>query len=87
MYQNRIKQSSHKNFQLITLDDNLRMFLFRIETFSLIFLFCFFIEENNIAMQFGRIDDQNFSLDYRYPLTAIQAFAIGLSSFHSRFRP
>jgi tubby-related protein 1 len=37
-------------------------------------------------MQFGRIDENNFALDYRYPLTAIQAFAIALSSFHNRLR-
>ncbi|UJR11532.1 hypothetical protein I4U23_015713 [Adineta vaga] len=43
--------------------------------------------EDNIIMQFGRIDDNNFALDYRYPLTAIQAFGIALSSFHNRFRP
>jgi tubby-related protein 1 len=43
-------------------------------------------QENNVAMQFGRIDENNFSLDYRYPLTIIQAFAIALSAFHRRFR-
>jgi tubby-related protein 1 len=42
--------------------------------------------QNNVAMQFGRIDENNFALDYRYPLTAIQAFAIALSAFHSRAR-
>lgn len=41
--------------------------------------------EDNIIMQFGRIDDSNFALDYRHPLTAMQAFAIALSSFHTRF--
>ena len=43
-------------------------------------------DEGTIVMQFGRIDENNFALDYRYPLSAIQAFAIGLSSFHNRFR-
>ncbi|CAF2805221.1 unnamed protein product [Rotaria sp. Silwood2] len=41
--------------------------------------------DGNAVMQFGRIDDNNFALDYRHPLTAIQAFAIALSSFHNRF--
>ncbi|CAF1112030.1 unnamed protein product [Rotaria sordida] len=41
--------------------------------------------DENAVMQFGRIDDNNFALDYRHPLTAIQAFAIALSSFHNRF--
>jgi len=37
-------------------------------------------------MQFGRIDENTFALDYRFPFTALQAFAIALSSFHNRFR-
>jgi hypothetical protein len=49
-------------------------------------LFFFHLAENNIAMQFGRINEDTFALDYRYPLTAIQAFSIALSSFHNRFR-
>lgn len=32
-------------------------------------------------MQFGRIRNDNFTMDYRYPLTAVQAFGIALSSF------
>ncbi|NXO04466.1 TULP3 protein, partial [Rhinopomastus cyanomelas] len=37
-----------------------------------------------IVMQFGRIADDMFTLDYNYPLCALQAFAIGLSSFDSK---
>ena len=48
--------------------------------------FAFDIDEENAIMQFGRIDENNFALDYRYPLTAIQAFGIALSCFHNRFR-
>ncbi len=33
-----------------------------------------------IAMQFGRIGPDAFTLDFQYPLSAFQAFAIGLSS-------
>jgi tubby-related protein 1 len=32
-------------------------------------------------MQFGRVDNNTFTCDYRYPLSAIQAFGIALSSF------
>jgi len=32
-------------------------------------------------MQFGRIKNDIFTMDYRYPLSATQAFAIALSSF------
>ncbi|XP_011909574.1 PREDICTED: tubby-related protein 3 isoform X1 [Cercocebus atys] len=34
-----------------------------------------------IVMQFGRVADDVFTLDYNYPLCAVQAFGIGLSSF------
>ncbi|KFZ53641.1 Tubby-related protein 3, partial [Podiceps cristatus] len=37
-----------------------------------------------IVMQFGRIAEDVFTLDYNYPLCALQAFAIGLSSFDSK---
>ncbi|CAF3801671.1 unnamed protein product [Rotaria socialis] len=40
--------------------------------------------EEQVAMQFGRVDKDIFSCDFRYPLSAIQAFAIALSSFDSR---
>ncbi|XP_078194576.1 tubby-related protein 3 isoform X3 [Callithrix jacchus] len=37
-----------------------------------------------IVMQFGRVADDVFTLDYSYPLCAVQAFAVGLSSFDSK---
>ncbi|XP_057559987.1 tubby-related protein 3 isoform X4 [Hippopotamus amphibius kiboko] len=45
------------------------------------------VHENDpdyIVMQFGRVADDMFTLDYNYPLCALQAFAIGLSSFDSK---
>jgi len=43
------------------------------------------IDEEDVILQFGRVDENTFALDYRYPLTAMQAFAIALSAFHHRF--
>lgn len=37
-----------------------------------------------VVMQFGRIADDAFTMDYRYPLCALQAFAIALSSFDGK---
>jgi len=37
-----------------------------------------------IVMQFGRIAEDVFTMDYRYPLCPLQAFAIALSSFDSK---
>ncbi|KAL8207698.1 UNVERIFIED_CONTAM: Tubby- protein 3 [Gekko kuhli] len=37
-----------------------------------------------IVMQFGRVAEDVFTLDFNYPLCALQAFAVGLSSFDSK---
>ncbi|XP_017775648.1 PREDICTED: protein king tubby [Nicrophorus vespilloides] len=37
-----------------------------------------------VVMQFGRIAEDIFTMDYRYPMCALQAFAIALSSFDSK---
>ncbi|XP_034019399.1 tubby-related protein 3 isoform X2 [Thalassophryne amazonica] len=37
-----------------------------------------------IVMQFGRVAEDVFTLDYSHPMCALQAFAIGLSSFDSK---
>lgn len=45
---------------------------------------CHVIAEDYIVMQFGRVADDAFTLDYNYPLCAVQAFAIALSSFDGK---
>ncbi|XP_059496634.1 tubby protein homolog isoform X4 [Stegostoma tigrinum] len=37
-----------------------------------------------IIMQFGRVADDVFTMDYNYPMCPIQAFAVALSSFDSK---
>ncbi|XP_070619899.1 tubby protein homolog isoform X5 [Erythrolamprus reginae] len=37
-----------------------------------------------IVMQFGRVAEDIFTMDYNYPMCAVQAFAIALSSFDSK---
>lgn len=37
-----------------------------------------------IVMQFGRVSEDVFTMDFRYPMCAVQAFAIALSSFDSK---
>ncbi|XP_035250738.1 tubby protein homolog isoform X8 [Anguilla rostrata] len=37
-----------------------------------------------IVMQFGRVAEDVFTMDYNYPMCAIQAFTIALSSFDSK---
>ena len=35
-------------------------------------------------MQFGRVAEDVFTMDYNYPMCALQAFAIALSSFDGK---
>uniref|UniRef100_A0A8C4NAT5 Tubby C-terminal domain-containing protein n=1 Tax=Eptatretus burgeri TaxID=7764 RepID=A0A8C4NAT5_EPTBU len=37
-----------------------------------------------IVMQFGRVAEDVFTMDYSYPLCALQAFAVALSSFDGK---
>lgn len=41
-------------------------------------------EGSPMCMQFGRVDLDNFNLDVGYPLSPVQAFALGLSMFDHR---
>eukprot|EP00049_Salpingoeca_infusionum_P010192 m.172247 g.172247 ORF g.172247 m.172247 type:complete len:388 (+) comp14574_c0_seq1:550-1713(+) len=37
-----------------------------------------------IVLQFGRVDKHEFTMDFRYPMSAVQAFGICLSSFDNK---
>lgn len=39
--------------------------------------------ESNVIMQFGRAGQHKFTMDFRWPLSAIQAFGLALSSFEA----
>ncbi|KAG8085709.1 hypothetical protein GUJ93_ZPchr0010g9250 [Zizania palustris] len=41
-------------------------------------------EQDKIILQFGKVAKDMFTMDYRYPLSAFQAFAICLSSFDTK---
>ncbi|KAL4279087.1 hypothetical protein GQ457_03G038760 [Hibiscus cannabinus] len=41
-------------------------------------------EQEKVILQFGKIGKDIFTMDYRYPLSALQAFAISLSSFDTK---
>eukprot|EP00096_Caligus_rogercresseyi_P012706 TRINITY_DN5416_c0_g1_i1.p1 TRINITY_DN5416_c0_g1~~TRINITY_DN5416_c0_g1_i1.p1 ORF type:complete len:495 (+),score=134.34 TRINITY_DN5416_c0_g1_i1:138-1622(+) len=41
-------------------------------------------DSDYIVMQFGRVAEDVFTMDYRYPMCALQAFGIALSSFDSK---
>ena len=37
-------------------------------------------------MQFGRIDGNAYTLDFQYPFSAVQAFAVALANVTQRFK-
>lgn len=39
---------------------------------------------SRVVLQFGKCEDNKFALDYQYPLTAFQAFAIAMTSFDNK---
>ena len=41
-------------------------------------------DEETVLLQFGKVDNDIFTMDYRQPLSAFQAFAICLSSFGTK---
>lgn len=41
-------------------------------------------DEDTVLLQFGRVDDDLFTMDYRHPLSAFQAFSICLTSFGTK---
>ncbi|ONK69035.1 uncharacterized protein A4U43_C05F18610 [Asparagus officinalis] len=42
-------------------------------------------DEETVLLQFGKVGDDTFTMDYRQPLSAFQAFAICLTSFGTKF--
>ncbi|CAG9331558.1 unnamed protein product [Blepharisma stoltei] len=42
-------------------------------------------DENKVYMQFGRVGDQNFNMDFQWPFSPLQAFGVALSSFDYKF--
>ncbi|CAI9777705.1 unnamed protein product [Fraxinus pennsylvanica] len=69
-FKGRVTVASVKNFQLVAaVDPSLNISA---------------AEQEKVILQFGKIGKDIFTMDYRYPLTAFQAFSICLSSFHSK---
>ncbi|KAH7718078.1 CRE-TUB-1 protein [Aphelenchoides avenae] len=37
-----------------------------------------------VVMQFGRVNNEVFTMDFRYPLSPVQAFGVAMTSFHGK---
>lgn len=70
-FKGRVTVASVKNFQLVA----------AIESSAEPAVQC---EQDKVLLQFGKIGKDTFTMDYRYPLSAFQAFAICLSSFDTK---
>lgn len=67
-FHGRVTVASVKNFQLIASPEN--------GTAG--------PQHEKIILQFGKVGKDVFTMDYRYPISAFQAFAICLSSFDTK---
>ncbi|KAG6403197.1 hypothetical protein SASPL_135414 [Salvia splendens] len=69
-FRGRVTVASVKNFQLVAAGDSSENVPAS--------------EQENAILQFGKIGKDIFTMDFRYPLSAFQAFAICLSSFDTK---
>ncbi|XP_052190797.1 tubby-like F-box protein 3 [Diospyros lotus] len=67
-FHGRVTVASVKNFQLVASAENGQAAP----------------EHEKVILQFGKVGKDIFTMDYRYPLSAFQAFAICLSSFDTK---
>ncbi|MBA0826044.1 hypothetical protein Goarm_010937 [Gossypium armourianum] len=68
-FNGRVTVASVKNFQLVAFAENV---VVRQE------------QQENVILQFGKVGNDVFTMDYQYPISAFQAFAICLSSFDTK---
>ncbi|XP_047951855.1 tubby-like F-box protein 7 [Salvia hispanica] len=69
-FHGRVTVASVKNFQLVATVDQSQP--------------CGRGDEETVLLQFGKVGDDTFTMDYRRPLSAFQAFAICLTSFGTK---
>uniref|UniRef100_A0A0A9EZN7 Tubby C-terminal domain-containing protein n=1 Tax=Arundo donax TaxID=35708 RepID=A0A0A9EZN7_ARUDO len=67
-FHGRVMVASVKNFQLVASDES--------DPTNQ--------EHDDVILQFGKIGKDLFTMNYRYPISAFQAFAICLSSFDTK---
>lgn len=67
-FRGRVTVASVKNFQLVASPENGPAGQ----------------EHEKVLLQFGKVGKDLFTMDYRYPISAFQAFAICLSSFDTK---
>jgi tubby-related protein 1 len=91
-FNGRVSKSSKKNFQLIRenkrnlilnlLGSFYKFIIFIFNEFSQVFNYI--KKANEIILQFGKINDDTYIMDFQYPLSIFQAFAICISSLANK---
>jgi tubby and related proteins len=82
-FNGRVTQASVKNFQIVH-DNDCKFGLGSIICTHIKLHYLTLDSVDYIVMQFGKIDQDAFTMDFRYPLSPVLAFAIALTSFDAK---
>ncbi|KAL8530820.1 hypothetical protein ACS0TY_007743 [Phlomoides rotata] len=74
----------HEQLQCWCLNFNGRVTVASVKNFQLVASLENGQEEEKVILQFGKMGKDTFTMDYQYPISAFQAFAICLSSFDTK---
>ncbi|KAK2990570.1 hypothetical protein RJ640_019850 [Escallonia rubra] len=74
----------HEQLQCWCLNFNGRVTVASVKNFQLVASVENGQEHENVILQFGKVGKDVFTMDYQYPISAFQAFAICLSSFDTK---
>ncbi|KAL9228122.1 hypothetical protein vseg_003734 [Gypsophila vaccaria] len=74
----------HEQLQCWCLNFNGRVTVASIKNFQLVASLENGAEHESVILQFGKVGKDVFTMDYQYPISAFQAFAICLSSFDTK---
>lgn len=74
----------HEQLQCWCLNFNGRVTVASVKNFQLVAACENGTEGENVILQFGKVGKDVFTMDYQYPISAFQAFAICLSSFDTK---
>lgn len=74
----------HEQLQCWCLNSNGRVTVASVKNFQLVASLEDGSEHDSVILQFGKVGKDVFTMDYQYPISAFQAFAICLSSFDTK---
>ncbi|CAH9103813.1 unnamed protein product [Cuscuta epithymum] len=74
----------HEKLQVWCLDFKGRVTVKSVKNFQLFVERGGHLDHDEVILQFGKVGEDVFTMDYRYPLSAFEAFAICLSSFDTK---